>query len=154
MKRLLLVLVFVLSLLSSTMTSAQQIVTWYPVEKSNWGVVAWDAVTQLVDGDPLPAPAVATVGYNVYAKNVVTSAIVPIATNILTTERQIVLPSRGSYIVGIEAQLIYAGDTLPSLSSSISWSEVPAVCLNAATFGFKFQTGPKSTGGLRRKVGS
>jgi hypothetical protein len=153
-KKILFVLVFTLFLFPTIVVSAQQIVTWYPVEKTSWGVVAWDAVTQLVDGDPLPAPTIATLGYNIYAKNVVTSVIVPIATNILLTERQIVLPSRGSYIVGVEAQLIYVGDTQPSLSSSISWSEVPAVCLNAATFGFKFQTGPKSTGGLRRKVGS
>jgi hypothetical protein len=153
MRKLLLVLVLTLFLFPSVAVSAQQIVTWYPVEKTSWGVVAWDAVTQLVDGDPLPAPTIATLGYNIYAKNVVTSVIVPIATNIPLTERQIVLPSRGSYIVGVEAQLIYVGDSVPSLSSSISWSEVPAVCLNAATFGFKFQTGPKSTGGLRRKVG-
>jgi hypothetical protein len=153
MKKLMFLLALSLLFTLPSSLLAQQIVTWYPVEKTSWGVVAWDAVTQLADGDPLPAPAIATLGYNVYAKNVVTNAIIPIATNIPGTERQIVLPSRGSYVVGIEAQLIYVGDTQPSVSSSISWSEVPAVCLNAATFGFKFQTGPKPSVGLRRKVG-
>ena len=148
------VLVLALILLIPTFVSAQQIVNWYPVEKTSWGTVAWDAVTQLSDGDPLPAPTVATLGYNIYAKNVVTLAIIPIATNIPGLEQLIALPSRGSYIVGVEAQLLYVGDTVPSKSSTISWSEVPAVCLNAATFGFKFQTGPKPSIGLRRKVGS
>lgn len=145
-------IVFILALSSSTF--AAQVATWHSVDKNNWGTVAWDAVTKLADGDPLPEPAVATVGYNVYAKNVVTNAQVTIATNLPGVERQIVLPSRGSYIVGVQAQLLYVGDSQPSLSSTIAWTEEPSACQNGATFGFRFQTGPMGTGGLRRKTGS
>jgi hypothetical protein len=127
---------------------AQQINVWYAVEKGNWKTVQWDAVTQLSDGDPLPAPSVATLGYNIYAKNVVTGTIVPIATNIQGTSQEVALPSRGSYIAGVEPQLLYVGTSEPS-KGTVSWSEAPEVCQNAQTFGYRFQTAPKSVGGLR-----
>ena len=152
MKKLFLALL--LSICFSSVVQAQTNITWYPVDKTNWGIVAWDPVTQLIDGDPLPAPTIAALGYNVYAKNVITSVVIPIASNITATQQQIALPSRGSYIVGVEAQLLYAGDSVASGQSEISWSEVPAVCKDAKTFGFKFQTGPKPVGGMRPEVGS
>jgi hypothetical protein len=127
---------------------AQTINVWYSVEKGQWKTVAWDAVTQLTDGDPLPDPADAVLSYNIYAKNFNTQTVIPIASGISGLEQEIVLPKRARYLAGVEANLLYAGETVP-IKSAISWSQDAAVCQGGQTFGMKFQTGPKGAGGLR-----
>jgi hypothetical protein len=127
---------------------AQTINVWYSVEKGQWKTVSWSAVTQLTDGDPLPDPADATLTYNVYAKNFNTQAVIPIASGVVGLEQEIILPKRARYLAGVEANLLYAGETVP-IKSTISWSQDATVCQGGQTFGMKFQTGPKGAGNLR-----
>lgn len=148
MKKFLLVtaVILVLSMLSTA--QAQTINVWVPVVKGQWKTVAWDAVTQLTDLDPIPDPADAALSYNVYAKNMNTQTVISIATGITVLSQEIVLPKRGRYLAGVEAQLLYTGETEPS-KSAISWSDNATVCQAGQTFGLKFQTGPKDATGLR-----
>ena len=80
MRRLLItILTLALLALTAAMAQAQTINVWYSVEKGQWKTVAWDAVTQLTDGDPLPDPADAVLSYNIYVKNFNTQSIISIA---------------------------------------------------------------------------
>ncbi len=127
---------------------AQTVNTWYPVEKTSWKTLAWDAVTALNDGDPLPDPADAVLTYNIYIKNVNTSVVLMIASGITALQQEIVLPKRARYLIGVEAALLYTGETAP-MKSPQSWSDNAAVVQGGATFGLRFQTGPKEPKELR-----
>ena len=121
---------------------------WYVVEKGQWKTLGWDAVTQLTDGDPIPPVAEAILSYNVYVKSFKTGSVISIGSGITATSLEIVLPQRGKYLTGVNAQLLYAGETIPKVSL-ISWSENPTVCLDGKTFGLQFQTGTKDPKGLK-----
>lgn len=135
-------------LIMPALIHAQTIVTWYPVEKGQWKTMGWDPVTTLVDNDPLPDPAEATLSYNVYVKSFNTGTIIPIATGITETKCEMILPKRGRYLGGVEAQLLYAGEMVP-VKSEMSWSDDSTVCQGGQTFAMKFQTGPQKSKGLR-----
>lgn len=130
------------------LSSFGQTPTWYPVEKGQWKTMAWDAVTALADGDPIPDPADATLTYNVYVKNKVTNAIIPIASGVTGTSLEMILPKRGDYFGGAEANLLYTGATT-AMKSPISWSDTAASCQGGVTFGFRFQTKPGGPQKLR-----
>lgn len=126
----------------------QTINTWYDTGKGNWKSLAWDPVTALADGDPLPDPADAALSYNIYVKNVNTQAVIPIASGITALSQEIILPKRARYLAGVEASVLYTGESTPS-KSTISWSSDSTVCAGGQTFGLKFQTGPRDPKTLR-----
>lgn len=127
---------------------AQTVNTWIDTGKGNWKSLAWDPVIALTDGDPLPDPADASLSYNIYVKNVNTQAVISIATGVTALSQEIILPKRARYLAGVEASLLYTGETTPS-KSPISWSNDSAVCAGGQTFGLKFQTGPRDPKTLR-----
>lgn len=89
--------------------------------------VAWDAVTTYEDGTPISGE---TVTYNLYIKNVRTAAEIRVGSTPETTGR-IVLPERGQYRLGVQAQL---GEDV----SPISWSDNAEACAAGDTFGARY----------------
>lgn len=127
---------------------AQTVNTWYSVEKGEWKTVAWDAPVTLVDGDPLPDLADASLTYSLFIKNTNTQTIIKIGSGISTLLQEIALPKRGKYFVGVQADLLYVGETIPK-SSIVTWSDNAVLCQGGQTFGLKFQTAPQGPKGLR-----
>ncbi|OGP46230.1 MAG: hypothetical protein A3K30_03940 [Deltaproteobacteria bacterium RBG_13_51_10] len=147
MKKMVLGLVLLMILAVVSLASAQTVNVWYPVEKAQWKIMAWDAPL-LTDGDPLPDPADAALSYNIYVKNANTQAVILIGTGITALQQEIVLPKRARYFAGVEANLLYTGETVP-MKSPIAWSTDSVVCKDGQTFGLRFQTGPKEPKELR-----
>jgi hypothetical protein len=119
----------------SLVTPAFAVDTWY---KTLSGTVAWDALTTYEDGSPIEAAGDGVVTYNVYMKNVTTGVQTKIGST-PATSLAIVIPTRGKYRLGIQAELS------ATEQSPIGWSDDPVVCSSAGTFGFRllFPAGPK-----------
>ena len=114
---------------------------WYP---ANQRTVAWDAVTTLEDGTPLPEGS--TVSYEVfYAKEDKTGQMSLGITS--ATSFTVTLPAEGKYIIGVQAIRNIVG--VDPIRSTMAWSDDPTKCQNGATFGIIFYIKPGNVGGLR-----
>jgi len=122
-------------------------------EVGNWHVanqttVAWDAVTVLSDGSPLPTGD--TIEYKIYLANSVTD---PSKTNPVEVGRTaalqftITLGTEGRFLVGFQSIRISGGADVGE--SVIAWSDDPAACLNNETFGLVYFLPPGKVGGAR-----
>jgi hypothetical protein len=122
---------------------------------SNWHIanqatVGWDAVTQLDNGDPLPAGDV--VQYVVLLANALTD---PNKTNpaevgtVTALEYTVTLNVEGRYLVGIRAERIVEGTKVSE--SIVAWSDDPAYVANGETFGLSYFRPLKAVGGLGPK---
>jgi len=107
--------------------------TWYP---ANQKTVAWDAVT-------VPS---GTVTYKVYSKPE-TSETPTLMTTVTTTQATVTFTVEGRYYLGVSAVRTVSGVEVES--STISWSNVAAVCKNGQTFGIQYITAPNAPTGFR-----
>lgn len=113
---------------------------------ANQVTVAWDAVTQLSNGDPLPATD--SMEYSVYT----TDAIVPDKTEGAAVWRGpelqtvITFTIEGMYWVGVRAHRIRDGTELNQ--STVAWSDNP-VSTNDSPWGVQFWLPPGIVQGLR-----
>ena len=146
MKRFLILLIVAAFTLLAAKADAQ--FNWVT---ANQGTFYWDAVTTDGDGDPWPAGT--HVEYRSYYVNSLTDPgkTNPIQVEQTTlTESTVTFPGKGRYWVGCSTHLIddTTGEVLQS-SQTISWSDVPADCLNGEVFGFQLFGLAPSPGNLR-----
>lgn len=137
--------VFIISalLLCTGTAQAQQ---WYT---TNQATLAWDAVTKLVDGRPLPEGNV--IQYKVYLANAVTDSgktnPIEVGTGIVETRYVITLNQEGKYFVGIRAVRIVGGEAVAQ--SEVTWADDPASNPQPGPFGLRFFESPGAVGGHR-----
>lgn len=125
--------------LGAVVASAQ---TWHP---ANQVTLAWDAVTALHDGTPIPVTDI--VRYQVYKRLLPSTVFEPIEGEITLTQQAVTFTVEGGYYLGVKA-LRYVDGTLVS-QSEIAWSDVPANCANNEAFGVRFYLAPALIRGLR-----
>jgi hypothetical protein len=120
--------------------------TWHTV---NQATVAWDAVTALDNGDPLPAGD--TIEYVVYLANAITDPNKDNPSEIETitaTQSTITLNVEGSYFVGVKAVRKIADGTNVG-ESEVAWSDDPQFVQGGATFGLRYFLPPAAPGNMR-----
>lgn len=105
---------------------------WYD---ANQVTFAWDAVTTLSDGSPLPSGN--TIKYQVYSKPNSVATGTKVGSEITATQLLISFTTEGSYFLGVES-LRYSGTTLLSKSPTAAWSDVAANCQGGVAFGVNF----------------
>ena len=118
--------------------------TWHT---ANQATMAWDAVTQLSNGDPIPVGDI--VKYKVWLKNAVAGGDPTELGEIAELEYTITLNTEGKYFVGVSA-LRYSKDNVLLNESAISWSDM-AECTAAGPFGIQYFLPLKFPIGLRTK---
>jgi hypothetical protein len=132
MRKLVLILIAVF-----LMTSVAYADDWY---SANQATVRWDAVTTLLNGDPVPAGD--TVTYDLYTKSVQTGTEIEVAIGVTATEYVFAFATEGDYHVGIRAvRIIPAAGGLPARvagQSSIGWSSDPLIAKGGNTFGVSY----------------
>lgn len=138
MKKLFIILAI---LLITSFANAQ---TWYDVNQVTF---AWDAVTTLSDGTPIPAGN--TVKYQVYTKPNSVSTGTKTGNEITATQLLISFTAEGSYFLGVES-LRYSGTTLINKSASIAWSDVASNCQGGVAFGVNYWKSLMQPANLRR----
>lgn len=126
-------LLFFLSPLTSYLSpvSAQ---TFYP---TNQLTVAWDEVT-------VPS---GTVSYKVYIKPEA-GGTEALATTVTATQATVTFTQEGRYFLGVSS--VRTVNAIPIESSTISWSNVAAVCQNGVTFGAQYYVPPAAPANFRR----
>lgn len=139
-----LIAVFLMFLFGMTTCPAVHAQTWYPLDQAT---VSWDPVTKLIDGSQLPAGS--TVQYLVFTKVGVSGTPQQVGQAITATQLTITFSAEGSYFVGVKAQRIVGGSVV-SESATVSWSNDPAVVLNAQTWGIVHYIGIDVVKGLQK----
>lgn len=126
-------------LLVATIAFAQ---VWYP---ANQKTIAWDPVTTLADGSPLPAGS--SIQYRVFIKpqGATTQTEAGVTANTTFT---VTLTAEGKYFVGLQTERKDATGAVVA-TSPIGWSSDAAIVQGGATFGLTFYQSPKQAGGLR-----
>jgi len=114
---------------------------------ANQFTVAWDAVTTLEDGTPVPANS--TVSYKVYTKPDGAPSPITEVASVTVLEATITLSTEGKYIIGIKA--IRSVDAVQVSESTISWSDDSAVVSSAETFGVLYYLPPGAVRGVKKK---
>ena len=118
---------------------------WYP---ANQATVAWDPVTTIDNGSPLPAGDV--IKYHLWATPSINMTKAN-PTDMGTTEAaQMTLsfPTEGRYFLGVQTERWVAGAM--ESSSIIAWSDDQNVCADAKTFGVKYYLPPGVAHGLKK----
>lgn len=133
------ILTFILFLVISAVLCKAEAQTWYP---TNQATVGWDAVTQLADGNPLPADT--TIKYAVYRAAPDRGNQVLLADNIDGTEYVVTLSAEGQYLVGVQAIRLVAG--VEVARSTIAWSDDPQAA--QVPFGLVYFVPPQAVTGL------
>lgn len=100
--------------------------TW---KTANQATVGWDAVT-------VPS---GTVSYKVYVKPE-TGGTETLATTVTATQATVTFSQEGRYYLGVAS--VRTVNAVPVESSTISWSNVAAVCQGGVTFGIQYITPP------------
>ena len=120
-------------------------VTYYTPDQAT---IAWDAVTTLDNGNPLPAGD--TVAYKVYLSH---DGLLPDGTpvEISATQYTLTFPvGEAVWFAGVSGVRTPQGTTL-KIESSITWSNsTDAVAVPGGPFGWRTYVGPGSVTGLRR----
>jgi len=98
--------------------------------------VAWDQVT-VVSG---------TVTYKTYRKLAVGGVETYVGT-VSALQATLTFAEEGRYILGVRS--VRNVDGIEVESSTISWSDNPAVCMNGKTFGVQYYVPPDAPKGLR-----
>ena len=121
--------------------------TWY---MANQSTVAWDNVSTLSGGDPVPAGDV--IKYRVYLKDAISGnpTVVSPSGDIAANEFVITLDTEGSYFVGVSA-VRYDSSGVEIGESVIAWSDDPAVCNNNVDFGIRYYFLPSNPVALHRQ---
>ncbi len=144
MKKLFTVMVMVVFLLTAGFAVADE---WH---SANQVTVRWDAVTTLLNGDPVPEGDLVT--YNLYIRSVQTGAEVEVITRVSVLEHTITFAEEGDYHIGIRAvRTIPAASELPERvagQSDIGWSSDPLITRDGNTFGVTYYFQLSNVGGL------
>lgn len=141
MKRFLTILAAGLLTLLLTVPALAQ--TWYP---ANQKAIAWDPVTTMGGGAPLPAGS--TVEYKIWIKGLVqtTPALLGQTDK---TEYTVSFTNEGKYFVGVQTVRLEAGAIVAE--SDISWSDMADRVANQQIFGIQYYQAPGHAGGIRPK---
>lgn len=115
---------------------------------ANQVTLAWDAVTEMQNGDPIPATD--KVKYKVYIKNASTGGPGVELGEVTALEYTITLNTEGSYFLGAKALRYSSADLLLS-ESIICWSDVPECAADGKPFGVRYWLPPASVSGLGLK---
>jgi hypothetical protein len=115
--------------------------TWY---NANQGTLAWDAVTQLSDGTPIPEGSV--IKYQVWRRPYSISSGEKVGPEIEVTQLTITFSNEGSWLVGVQG--VRWIENIP-YTTDISWSDNAEVCKNGQTFGFRSFLAILKPAGLR-----
>ena len=120
--------------------------TWHT---ANQATVAWDAVTTLSNGDPVPAGDI--VRYKVWLKNAVTGGEPVELGEVAELEYTITLNTEGKYFVGVSA-LRYTSENILISKSTICWSDMVACTAEAeGPFGIQYFLSLKDPVNIRLK---
>ena len=122
-----------------------QVINWYP---ANQATVAWDPVTTLSNGSPIPVGS--TVQYVLYSKTPTNPTPKQEGQPVSTTQTVVTFAVEGQYFVGVKSQRLVGG-VVVSESATISWSDNPTVVPAGGTWGIQFYLGPGDVGNLRRE---
>jgi len=120
--------------------------TWHT---ANQATVAWDAVTTLGDGSPLPAGD--TMEYVVYLSNAITDPNKDNPTEVTTvtaTSHLITLNVEGSFFVCVKAVRKLADTTVVG-ESEVAWSDDPQYVQAGETFGLRYFLPPAAIKNMR-----
>ena len=108
---------------------------------TNQATVKWDAVTELLDGTPLPAGDV--IRYDIYMVNAVTDVEkanpVKIAEDIEATQHTLTLGVEGRYLLGIKAKRVVEGEMVGE--SEMGWTDDPEIVANGEIWGLRYFLG-------------
>src|SRR4030067_852934 len=110
-------LVIVLLLAISVAANAQ---TWHTANQST---IAWDAVSTLFDGSPIPSGS--TIEYEVYLANAITDPQKshPVLAGTTTEPTYLItLNVEGKFLFGVKANRLVGAETVSE--SAVSWSDV------------------------------
>ena len=116
-------------------------VTWLG---ANQATIAWEAVTTLSDGTPLPAGD--ALSYRVFTKMLPSAAEV-VAGDTTQTQYTLTFSAEGRYVVGIQAIRVPAGTTSEQ-KSPITWSDSTDVVAVPDPFGIEYFVSPSAIKGL------
>lgn len=116
--------------------------TWVP---ANQVTIAWDAVTRLEDGSPIPSGQ--TVTYTIWQRAGTQDGPVTEGSTIETTQATIGFATPGRYYIGISSNLMQ--ESLLLAQSAVSWSYDATVTQNGQTFGIIFSVRPMGPRNLR-----
>jgi hypothetical protein len=112
---------------------------------ANQVTVAWDAVTQTVEGLAIPA---SEMKYQVYIRTGTTGDGTAVDGIISETQLAITFTAEGRYYIGVRAIRYPAGEA-SGYGSYVSWSNDPLVCAVAGPFGVVYYAVPINPKGLR-----
>ena len=117
--------------------------TWH---STNQITIAWDAVTQTVEGNPIPP---AEVSYDLFVSNAITdpdkSNPSQIAEDVLPTQYTVTLNVEGKFFIGVRAARTVEGER--ESESTICWSD-NGEC-TPVPFGLRRYAPPAGVTGLR-----
>jgi len=135
-------LAFVMVILLSVAVSMAQV--WHPL---NQATVAWDAVTELSNGDPVPE--IDTVFYRTYMKGADDNPpMTLVADNIAVAQYTFTISTEGRFLVAVQAVRWIGGDSELEYTSYLAWSDNPDACADGNTFGLDSYLGPMMPDGI------
>ncbi len=144
MKKLFVLMIMTIFFFTASIAVADE---WH---SANQVTVRWDAVTTLLNGDPVPEGDLVT--YNLYIRSVQTGAEAEVITGVSVLEHTITFAEEGDYHIGIRAvRTIPAAGELPARvagQSDIGWSSDPLIARDGNTFGVSYYFQLSNVGGL------
>lgn len=147
MKEFFIITIIVLLTFIASIFSFAEEPMWYT---ANEKTVEWDAVTETVDGDPIPADQ--TVKYFVYLVNAITD---PNKTELIrvgstkTLSKTITLDTVGRFFVGVKAVTMSGEDIVGE--SVVAWSDDSQYVSEDGIFGLQCFSSPTAVKRLRIK---
>ena len=127
-------------LLAPPPTKAQAATVW---KTANQITVAWDAITTLDDGSPLPTGT--TMQYQLYTRTDPSGPPVANGNAVTATQATVTFTTEGQFDIGLKAQRMVNAQVVAE--SIIVWSNDPAVVQGGNTFGdiyFRAPAAPKN----------
>jgi hypothetical protein len=127
-------------------------ITWHNATDAT---IAWDAVTELEDNTPIPVTDIIEYQVFIYEQRF-GSKDNPTDQGIVTDTQKTISFTTGKWIVGVQARRMVPADTgganyeLAEVSA-ISWSDIPANCLNNQDFGIRVFKKPKVVTNLNKQ---
>lgn len=140
------ILVLIFSFLLIGFAGTAQAIDW---TVANQATVAWDAVTQNVDGEPFPAGDV--ISYRIYVKKNGAAGDGILAGETKALEFTITFPTEGKWLAGAKAIRKPADNPEEIIESEMLWSDSDDIIHVPIPFGFMFYKPPKSAGGFGKK---
>jgi len=116
---------------------------------ANQATVAWDAVTQNVDGETFPADDV--ILYRLYIKKAGTAGDGTFAGETDALEFTLTFPTEGKWLAGVKTIRKPKDNPDDIIESEMLWSDSDDIVTVPIPFGIVFYKPPKSAGGFGKK---